>query len=46
MGVSNYQPLAKSKGVHCEAEFEGSLRQNPEVGKLNGRKTILFSVLD
>jgi len=29
MGVGSYQPLAKSKGVRCEAESEGSLRQNP-----------------
>ena len=29
MGVCNRQPLAKSKGVHREAESEGSLRQNP-----------------
>ena len=24
MGVCNHQPLAKSKGVHCEVESEGS----------------------
>jgi hypothetical protein len=29
MGVHSCQPLAKGKGVHCEVESEGSLRQNP-----------------
>ena len=28
MGVCKRQPLAKSKGVHCEVESEGSWRQN------------------
>jgi len=28
MGVYSCQPLAKSKGVHCEVESEGSWRQN------------------
>lgn len=28
MGVCNRQPLAEGKGVHCEVESEGSLRQN------------------
>ena len=28
MGVCNRQPLAKDKGVHCEVESEGSLRQS------------------
>ena len=30
MGVGSYQPLAEGKGVRCEAESEGSHRQNPE----------------
>jgi len=28
VGVCNRQPLAKSKGVHCEVESEGIWRQN------------------
>jgi hypothetical protein len=28
MGVCNCQPLAKSKGVHCEVESGGSWRQS------------------
>ena len=28
MGVCNRQPLAYGKGVHCEVESEGSLRQS------------------
>ena len=28
MGVCNRQPLAKSKGVHCEVESDGSWRQS------------------
>ena len=35
MEVGSYQPLAKSKGVRCEAESEGSWRQNPEPGNTN-----------
>ena len=36
MGVCNRQPLAKSKGVHCEVESEGSWRQmrNEELSKI------------
>jgi hypothetical protein len=35
MEVGCYQPLAKSKGVRCEAESEESWRQNPEPGNTN-----------
>ena len=35
MEVGSYQPLAKSKGVRCEAESEGSWRQNPEPRNTN-----------
>ena len=28
MGDCSFQPLAKSKGVHCEVESEGSWRQS------------------
>ena len=28
MGAGSCQPLAKSKGVHCEVESEGSWRQS------------------
>ena len=35
MEVCNRQPLAKSKGVHCEVESEGSLRQNSALRNTN-----------
>lgn len=35
MGVCSCQPLAKSKGVHCEMESEGSLRQSSEPRNMN-----------
>ena len=35
MEVGSYQPLAKSKGVRCEAESEGSWRQSPEPRNTN-----------
>lgn len=35
MGVCNRQPLAKSKGVHCEVESEGSWRQNSALRNTN-----------
>jgi len=35
MGVGSYQPLAEGKGVRCEAESEGSHRQNPEPRNTN-----------
>ena len=35
MGVCNRQPLAKSKGVHCEVESEGSWRQNSALRDTN-----------
>jgi hypothetical protein len=35
MEVESYQPLANSKGARCEAESEGSWRQNPEPGNTN-----------
>ena len=35
MEVGSYQPLAKSKGVRCEAESEGSWRQNSEPRNTN-----------
>lgn len=35
MGVDSCQPLAEGKGVRCEAESEGSIRQNPELRNTN-----------
>ncbi len=35
MGVCSYQPLAKSKGVHCEMESEGSWRQSSDLRNTN-----------
>jgi len=35
MGVGSDQPLAKSKGVHCEVESEGSWRQNSDLRNTN-----------
>lgn len=35
MGVGSYQPLAECKGVRCEAESEGSIRQSPELRNTN-----------
>ena len=35
MEVGSYQPLAKSKGVRCEAESEGSWRQSSEPRNTN-----------
>lgn len=35
MGVCNRQPLANSKGVHCEMESEGSWRQNSALRNTN-----------
>lgn len=35
MGAGSYQPLAKSKGVRCESESEGSRRQTPEPRNTN-----------
>ena len=35
MGVCSYLPLAKSKGVHREAESEGSWRQSPGLRNTN-----------
>ncbi len=35
MGDCSFQPLVKSKGVHCEVESEGSLRQISEPRNTN-----------
>lgn len=35
MGVFSRQPLAKSKGVYCEVESEGSWRQNSALRNTN-----------
>lgn len=35
IGVCNRQPLADDKGVHCDVESEGSLRQIPALRKKN-----------
>ncbi len=36
MGVGSYQPtISQGKGVRCEAESEGSCRQNPEPRNTN-----------
>ena len=35
MGVCSYQPLAMSKGAHCEVESEGSWRQSSDPRNTN-----------
>jgi hypothetical protein len=45
MGVCSYQPLAKSKGVHREAESEGSRQQSSGPRNTNSIRHTLWDEL-
>jgi hypothetical protein len=42
MGVFSCQPLVEGKGVHCEVESEGSLKQNSDLRNTNNIRHILW----